>query len=43
MTTIHEPQGENKCNFANQQKACRKDVENFLGVLQSCWARIQNP
>jgi hypothetical protein len=31
VTTIHEPQGENRFHFANQQEACRKDVENFLG------------
>jgi hypothetical protein len=43
VTIIHEPQGKNMCHFANQQEACKKDVENFLVVLQSYWATIQNP
>ncbi len=30
VTTIHEPQGEYKCHFVNQQEACRKGCWEFF-------------
>ncbi len=35
MTTIHEPQGGNRCQFAKEQNTCRKHVKQGFGVLQS--------
>ena len=36
VKTIPEPRGNKNKYFAKAQKACRKDVEQAFGVLQSC-------
>jgi hypothetical protein len=38
---ISESQGNKKKYFAKAQKACRKDVEHALGVLQSHFAIVR--
>lgn len=43
VQTIHEPQVEKNCLFAEMHEACRRDVERCFGVLQSRFAVIQNP
>jgi len=43
LTTIHEPQGENRCQFAKEQNTCKKHVEQGFGILQFLFMIIHNP
>ncbi|XP_024009204.1 uncharacterized protein LOC112084190 [Eutrema salsugineum] len=43
VQTIHEPVGSKKKYFATQQEACRKDVEQAFGVLQSRFPIVKGP
>jgi hypothetical protein len=43
VNTHHEPKEEKYSRFVEEQEACRKDVEQVFGVLQSRWAIVRHP